>query len=1454
MNDSGVGSNEAPTDVRFHLEHIPGARPRGVDVGDLDGDGDADLAFDSGPRASLSTVDVALQGESTVDVTFARGVFREQQPHWGALDDLDGDGDLDVSSSFSGAGRVIVAMNDGAGSLRMRNFAMGGSPVTMGTADLDADGHIDIYSCDVSGAGAIHVMLGDGTGEFVHRGAFSTRAIPYHAVPADFDGDGRPSIVSANFAGTISILRPSDSLLGDPELVRFRTAASTVAAGDFNRDGDLDLAVGHSAASQVTIVLGDGTGALDEAGVFELTTPRHIVVEDMDGDGHLDIVGAGTTRRVAAVAWNDGAGGFPTQSTVPVEATPFTAAAGDVDGDGIADIVTASELSSVVTFIPGRGGREFGVPRNVPVGAGPRWVGIGDMNGDGRADMVSADRAGNSISVLLNQAPPVSDELFSTELCTARDYDRFALASPLGKIDQLAKFVVPARSGDATLLPALVQNTKRHPLHFEFLRDAFPERFGSLSPSEYDRITGRRATRDYYVGSLYRLRGEEGPVYGFNVITSYVADPSELPTPQEVGIVYEALSDLVTFTPVVYFPDERIPREDAETWSDPGFPILIDDPTANLTYQAYTNGEAFGRLKLLTDEEFREANRSGQISFQDILVLETAPRDIEGVVGGVITGVPQAELSHLAIRTARRGTPNAFVREALEAFAEFDGVLVRLEIEEGRYRIRRALPDEVDAWWADRRPSLSEAPTFDAEFDELSSLEEIASLEASGANIESRFGGKASNFARLQTVLDGEFAQYRETAFAVPMRFYLDFLRTNQIPSAIDGRSLSYEEYLSELFASPEFQSDSGVRFERLAALREAMLEQSDVPSALVTRIAVRIAQVFGDTTARVRFRSSSNVEDALEFNGAGLYDSMSACAADDLDVDDRGPSRCDSSRDVERSVGRALRVVWASLWNFRAYEERAFYGIDQRVVTMGILVSRSFPGERANGVAFTGNPQNAADDRYVVTAQQGDVSVVRPDPGILPEKNVLALEFGEVVDIARQLRSTLVPVGDFVLSDEELRELGRLLAHIDGAFPLDLADHDRRQVLLDTEFKIEPDGRLAIKQVRPFLMTEDPPPTPEFVLRVPTDTLHCGASTEFRSPDDSLRLKTTIRWQAGDHTLPTTRGAFRGELFEEILFGLEREPAVSQSPGIFRLRRTPQNRAIEYRFDFEQTFELRDGTSYVLLLSDLRFEAAGDTPAVDTLVVDEEFASESMILVGDVGEPVAYTSCTLERHPLWRIDARLEGGGRIELWERFDPEIASIRTAPAALAEAGVDLGEGARFVDDYWQLVYTSVRHNLDARYEVLLDSPVRDAVSGEMVHRVEVFDPNPAADGGETVTLMGAGGGVIRAPAIAQFLKTPAAQLPTTRFRRGDVLADGDVVLADAVALLRFLFLDGAAPTCSAAADADANGELSITDPIRILNHLFRAGGPLPEPSGECGATVGGLDCRRFPACEG
>ena len=158
-------------------------------------------------------------------------------------------------------------------------------------------------------------------------------------------------------------------------------------------------------------------------------------------------------------------------------------------------------------------------------------------------------------------------------------------------------------------------------------------------------------------------------------------------------------------------------------------------------------------MRVLTASEFQQANEAGRICFEDILILERSPRDIESAISGAATAERQGDLSHLRIRTANRGTPNAYVQNALQEFEPWDGQLVRLEVLPAQYQIRAATIEEAQEFWDTSRPSLSQLPSSDPSFNALRTLREIAELDSIESQVE-RFGGKATNLARLQLVLD----------------------------------------------------------------------------------------------------------------------------------------------------------------------------------------------------------------------------------------------------------------------------------------------------------------------------------------------------------------------------------------------------------------------------------------------------------------------------------------------------------------------------------------------------------------------------------------------------------------------------------------------------------------------------------------------------------------------------
>ncbi len=1447
---------------------VSGFRRSVLAPGDFDGDGDVDLAAIA---LGLEHAEILWNAEPSLSrVAFrTRSLFVDDRPHGIGAGDLTGDGLPEVITANGHFDSFTVFRNLGGGEFADRdehNQANVGHFNDVEAPDLDGDRDLDLIVLDQDG-GRLFAYENDGSGQLTLSRPYALGVRPWTMTIGDLDGDSDIDVAATlrGGGGVALLLNDGSGILDTRRLVPLGGEPVTIDAGDFDGDGDLDLAVANLALAVVNLLENDGSAEFPQVRTHTLPGPvLGVGFGDFDGDGRLDLATA-NDRRVT-VSLNAGGGRFSAPEVIDVEFSTYTIEIGDFNLDGRVDFLSDNrESSSVGTFI-GNGDGTFSPPHEHFVGQQPLGAEVVDLDADGDVDVATADRSSLTVTYLLNQS--VSRAFPATHLeriCTGRDFARLSAVSRAGEIERVLKFVVPATE-DPDLLPPVFQNSVRFPLHQQFLAAVFPDRFPGLTALEYSRLALERGTRAYFAGSISRLRvptGDGGTEvgYGFSLAGSEPANAIE------AEWVYSLLLERFGLGPLGYLPLTAAEDAAARSWNDPPFPIFASQSADGADYEAYTLAVGYGRVRILDAEAFATANDRGIISFQNLIVLDHAPQDIEGVVGGVITGEPQGQLSHVAVRTARRGTPNAFVAEAHEAFEAFSGELVRLEVHGDGYEVRLATVEEAEEFWRETRPEVPDFAAPDETTSSLATLDEIAALDAAGeVSPESRYGGKASNLARLRSALaGGPHADLAPRGFAVPVREYSEFMRTNEIPSALDAeRIVSYAEYLSELMALDSFATDPSERFDRLAYFRDYARERGVVSSGLVTRIALKVADEFGSTRLGVRCRSSSNVEDLLEFSGAGLYESTGACAADDLDPDEDGPSACDAAERDERNIADALKIVWTSLWTFRAYEEREFFGIDQAKAAMGVLVSIAFDGERANGVAFTGNTANPRDRRYVVTVQVGEESVVSPRPGIVAERDLLEMRDGTVARIVRPARgSSLVPAGTWVLSDDELRDLGALMAHVDAAFPVELGAHPRERVLLDFEFKIVADGTIALKQVRPFLHVLPAPPAPTFALEIPRETVVCGAfrlASDVRGPREEYERKGQIRLAAGTFDLPTSADTFDARLIEEVRFGPERALAASLGPGRIRVTRIPGDGSdASFVFGYEEEFETASGD---ILRVELRLprelRGRGAEPIDPTVILDGPTllppAGEELVVgwIDDIAV-ASFAACDVSSLPRWTVSALLEGGARLALEERFLPPENTAKTGPASVEWGEFSVAGQRRFVTDYWRLVYSAFRHNTSIRYWVVFASPLDLPGVPAPVHAVELSAPDELAGTAAAFAYLGEDFEPVATGGVAEFGRAEALEPPLERFRRGDVDASGTANLADAVAILEHLFTGGVDPACAKAADADDDGGIRVNDAIWILNFLFAGGLRPAEPVLRCGLdpTNDSLECQ-FGGC--
>jgi pyruvate,water dikinase len=166
--------------------------------------------------------------------------------------------------------------------------------------------------------------------------------------------------------------------------------------------------------------------------------------------------------------------------------------------------------------------------------------------------------------------------------------------------------------------------------------------------------------------------------------------------------------------------------------------------------------------------------------------------------------------------------------------------------------------------------------------------------------------------------------------------------------------------------------------------------------------------------------------------------------------------------------VGRAsdrIREVWASVWTFRAFEERQFWNIDHGAMRMGIAVNAAVDDEVANGVLITQDLANPVAPGFYVNVQAGEVEVTNPANGAIPEVFSIIAAPRQGFQVVRQRFSSLSP-GRPLLDDAEVARLATAASQVEQHFA---AFYPERPPL-DLEFKFNgPERRMLIKQARPY-------------------------------------------------------------------------------------------------------------------------------------------------------------------------------------------------------------------------------------------------------------------------------------------------------------------------------------------------------------------------------------------------
>lgn len=479
------------------------------------------------------------------------------------------------------------------------------------------------------------------------------------------------------------------------------------------------------------------------------------------------------------------------------------------------------------------------------------------------------------------------------------------------------------------------------------------------------------------------------------------------------------------FAPVAYKPNSSR-QEDAS--ANLGLQrVLQTEISKEQDYQVLNVAKTVGRIHVIP-----KLDDHVEIGFNEILVLDEVPIQLPPVAG-IITSKPSTPLSHINLLAKGWGVPNVYIKNAQDLFKQYNGWWVEFDARRDTYSIKRADNNALDEYQKRLKQRLDiMKPRGDL------SATRIASLSEQRASSVIAYGAKSANLGELIHARLPGFSV--PPGFTIPFYYYDQFLRENKLDDAI-----------YTMMNDQKFVHDPAYRREYLARLR-GDFQKGTVNEKLRSEVLRRLHAEFPGKG--VFARSSTNSEDLPNFNGAGLYTSMPNLRSDDQLIE-------------------GIKIVWASVWNFEAYEARERAGIEHSTIYMAVLIQEGINSE-SSGVMITTDPfnKNSKDPAIYISAKRGlGMKVVEGQR--IAEQVVFRPRANSVQVLTRSEEDSLltfderggikeIPISGerAVLSDDVVRRLAAAANGIKRVF----GDKDQ-----DIEWAYMK-GQLYIVQARPFV------------------------------------------------------------------------------------------------------------------------------------------------------------------------------------------------------------------------------------------------------------------------------------------------------------------------------------------------------------------------------------------------
>ncbi len=288
-----------------------------------------------------------------------RGTYDvDQSPEYAITADFNGDTFPDVVVANNRAKSISFLAGDGAG-----NFAtavhtdLPFRPLKIGTGDFNKDGHLDIVGLHHIGADFFTYLPGKGDGSFIAGKG-----------EGDFDGQ-------------------------DAVTLRVGHTPSAIAPHDYNRDGNLDIAIGHLDSHNLLFIKGHGDGrfSLDESYYGVGNGPVDFVLADINEDAIPDIISTNINGNTVSTIINNGDGTLHTLRLRPINSDFHNILSADFNGDSLPDLATIKPNSGNIEIKIRKFSNTFSPTTAITLPFIPEFITAGDINASGRDDLLAND-------------------------------------------------------------------------------------------------------------------------------------------------------------------------------------------------------------------------------------------------------------------------------------------------------------------------------------------------------------------------------------------------------------------------------------------------------------------------------------------------------------------------------------------------------------------------------------------------------------------------------------------------------------------------------------------------------------------------------------------------------------------------------------------------------------------------------------------------------------------------------------------------------------------------------------------------------------------------------------------------------------------------------------------------------------------------------------------------------